>query len=69
MIRDKFKRKQTGKSATEKEGQIFAGIRAEKNGRQFMKSKGARLRKVGKVWDCSVLCLARCGARIYAGPL
>ena len=48
---------------------FFAGIRAKDDRRQLIRSKRAGLRNVGIVWDCSVLCLARCGPRIYAGPL
>ncbi len=55
--------------ATKKELKFFAGIRARNDRRQLTKSKRAGLRNVGMVWDCSVLCLARCGTRVYAGPL
>jgi hypothetical protein len=69
MARDTTKKSKTEGRADRKRQKFFAGIRAGNDRRQSTKSKGAGLRNVGIVWDCSVLCLARCGPRIYAGPL
>ena len=47
----------------------IAGIRPQDRERYVLKSKRARLRDIGMVWDTSVSCLLRGGPRIYTGPL
>ncbi|MCK4940646.1 hypothetical protein KAS45_01010 [candidate division WOR-3 bacterium] len=47
----------------------IAGIRPQDRKRYVLKSKRARLRDIGMVWDTSVSCLLRGGPRIYTGPL
>jgi hypothetical protein len=69
VARDIMKNSKVDGGAAKKELRFFAGIRARKDRRQLTRSKRAGLRNVGMVWDCSVLCLARCGTRVYAGPL
>ncbi|MDH4212205.1 MAG: hypothetical protein OEV79_12245 [candidate division WOR-3 bacterium] len=69
MARDIMKKLRFDNRAIKKDLKFFAGIRARNDRRQLTKSKRAGLRNVGMVWNCSVLCLARCGTRIYAGPL
>jgi len=70
MIRDRFRKKDDGNTpSVQGKNKKSAGIRARKDGQRLTKSKKAGLRDAGMVWDCSVLCLARCGSRVYAGPL
>jgi hypothetical protein len=47
----------------------FAGIHTKDKERLLLQSKRAKIQNIGMVWECSVLCLSRCGPRIYAGPL
>ena len=47
----------------------IAGIQPQDRERDVMKSRKARLRDIGMVWDTSVSCLLRGGPRIYTGPL
>ncbi|UCD04853.1 MAG: hypothetical protein JSV98_06950 [candidate division WOR-3 bacterium] len=61
--------KNLDRAAGKHEKRFFAGIRTRNNKRQLTRTKRVQLRDIGMVWDCSVLCLARCGPRIYVGPL
>jgi hypothetical protein len=47
----------------------IAGIPPQDRERYVLKSKKARLRDIGMVWNTSVSCLLRGGPRIYTGPL
>ncbi|KPK62464.1 hypothetical protein AMJ83_10835 [candidate division WOR_3 bacterium SM23_42] len=67
MIRNMRK---NNKRASEKHNTPkFAGIHTKNKARFILKSNKTRLRKIGMIWHCSMLCLLSGGPRVYAGPL
>ena len=47
----------------------YAGIRTVRRKGPPLRDKGLQRRDTGILWYCSVLCLARAGLSVYAGPL
>jgi len=69
MTRDRLRRKRAGSAVKVHKIENFAGIHTKDKKRLSLQSKRAKMQNIGIVWECSVLCLSRCGPRIYAGPL
>ncbi|UCF70644.1 MAG: hypothetical protein JSW49_10705 [candidate division WOR-3 bacterium] len=69
MNRHRIRRKQAGDCGDINGKNGFAGILTKNKEQCVLRSEETKMKHSGMAWDCSVLCLSRCGPRIYAGPL